>query len=261
MSAHGGPPSGLWMKIKVLNVSSLSVVLPAHNEEATVASVVEEVFAAVSDLGLDSEIIVVNDGSSDRTGEIVLDLIERVPNLRLVEHYPSRHYGGRSKAGFAAATKELIVFCPTDKQFVFREVERLLAKLPEADIVSGYRVSRQDNAVRKLNAFGWNMAVRVLFGYLCRDIDCGMKLLRRDVLQHVDLLTDGALIDVELLSGAKARGYRIAEVELTHLSRNAGRATAPDPRVIANALAELVSFKWRSRRRNCAVPAADKTGS
>jgi glycosyltransferase involved in cell wall biosynthesis len=232
-------------------VPSLSVVLPAHNEEATVAGVVEEVFAVAQELGMDNEIIVVNDGSADHTGDIVRTLAQRIPNLRLVEHFPSRHYGGALKAGFAAATKELIAFCPTDKQFVFSEIHRLLAKIAEADIVAGYRATRQDNPIRRLNAFGWNMAVRVLFGYLCRDIDCGLKLFRREILEHVNLVTDGALIDVELLVGAKARGYRIAEVEVTHLPRNAGRATGANLAVIINALRELISFRWRSCRELC----------
>ncbi|MGV8073618.1 MAG: glycosyltransferase family 2 protein [Syntrophobacteraceae bacterium] len=224
---------------------SLSVVLPARNEEATIESVIEEVLAVVQELRLEYEIILVNDGSTDRTGEIGRTLVRRVPNLRLIEHFPGRHYGGALKAGFAAATKELIAFFPADKQFVFSEIDRLLAKLTEAEIVSGYRSHRQDNLIRRFNCFGWNTAVRILFGHLCRDIDCGFKVFRREILERVKLVSDGAPIDTELLAGAKARSYRIAEVEVTHLPRIAGKATGADFKVIARAFRDLPRFKLR----------------
>ena len=103
---------------------------PAYNEEATVTAAVEEVSQVAQTLGMDFEIILVNDGSRDHTGEIArADLAPRIPNFRLVEHYPNRGYGGALKAGFAAASKELIAFTPADKQFDFSEIHRLLAKL------------------------------------------------------------------------------------------------------------------------------------
>jgi glycosyltransferase involved in cell wall biosynthesis len=227
---------------------SLSIVLPAYNEEGNVEAAVDEVSAVARQLGLDHEIILVNDGSTDRTGEIGRELALRVPHLRLVEHYPNRGYGGSLKAGFAAATKELIAFAPADKQFVFGEVTRLLERLDEADIVSGYRADRQDNFVRKFFAFGWNALVRLLFGYLCRDIDCGFKLFRREILERVTLVSDGAMIDTEFLAGAKVRGYRIAEAPVSHLSRLTGAATGANLKVIARAFRDLARFRLRLSR-------------
>jgi len=227
---------------------SLSVVLPAYNEEENVESAVEQVSAVAQQLGMDYEIILVNDGSADRTGEIARELMQRIPNFRLVEHYPNRGYGGSLKAGFAAAAKDLITFVPADKQFVFGEIDRLLEGLSEADIVSGYRVNRQDTFIRKLNGFGWNTLVRLLFGYLCRDIDCGFKLFRREVLEHVTLVSDGAMIDTEFLAGARARGFRIAEVPVTHLPRMAGEPTGANLKVIAKAFRDLVRFRQRLSR-------------
>jgi len=227
---------------------SLSVVLPAYNEEENVESAVEQVSAVAQQLRMDYEIILVNAGSADRTGEIARELMQRIPNFRLVEHYPNRGYGGSLKAGFAAAAKDLITFVPADKQFVFGEIDRLLEGLSEADIVSGYRVNRQDTFIRKLNGFGWNTLVRLLFGYLCRDIDCGFKLFRREVLEHVTLVSDGAMIDTEFLAGARARGFRIAEVPVTHLPRMAGEPTGANLKVIAKAFRDLVRFRRRLSR-------------
>jgi glycosyltransferase involved in cell wall biosynthesis len=229
-------------------MNSLSIVLPAYNEEENVASAVEEVSATAQQLGVDYEIILVNDGSTDRTGEIARELEQRIPNFRLVEHYPNRGYGGALKAGFAAATKDLIAFTPADKQFVFGEIIRLLERIDQADIVSGYRANRQDPFIRKFNALGWNTLVRVLFGYLCRDIDCGFKLFRREVLDHVNVISNGAMIDTEFLAGAKARGFRIAEAEVTHLPRVAGHPTGANVRVILKAFRDLARFRLRLSR-------------
>jgi len=226
-------------------MTSLSVVLPAYNEEENAKNAVEEVSNVMQQLGIDYEIILVNDGSADRTGEVGRELEQYIPNFRLVEHYPNRGYGGALKAGFAAATKELIAFVPADKQFVFAEIERFLEKIADADIVSGYRVDRQDNVLRKFNALGWNMLVRLLFGYLCRDIDCGFKLFRRELLQHVNIVSNGAMIDTEFLAGARARGFRIDEVPVTHLPRVAGAATGANLKVIIKAFRDLVHFRQR----------------
>ncbi len=224
---------------------SLSIVIPAFNEEPNVAAAVERVSATLQTLGLEYEIIVVNDGSRDRTGEVAKGLIGRVPHLKLVEHYPNRGYGGALKAGFANATKDLIAFIPSDNQFDFKEINLLLAKLNGAAIVTGYRADRKDPFIRKLNAFGWNSVVRLLFGYLARDIDCGFKLFRREVLNHVTLYSNGAMIDTEFLAGAKARGYKIAEVPVTHLPRVAGNPTGANFKVIVRAFRDLFRFRLR----------------
>jgi glycosyltransferase involved in cell wall biosynthesis len=229
-------------------MDSLSIVLPAYNEEENVAGAVEQVSEAAQQLDVDYEIILVNDGSTDRTGEIARELEQRIPNFRLVEHYPNRGYGGSLKAGFAAATEDLIAFIPADKQFDFDEITRFLEKIGQADIVSGYRADRQDPLIRKFNALGWNTLVRLLFGYLCRDIDCGFKLFRREVLDHVTLVSSGAMIDTEFLAGAKARGFRIAEVEVTHLPRVAGHPTGANVRVILKAFRDLARFRLRLNR-------------
>jgi glycosyltransferase involved in cell wall biosynthesis len=231
-----------------MKMSSLSIVIPAYNEEENVANTVEEVSAKAQQLRMDYEIILVNDGSTDRTGEIGRELEQRIPHYRLVEHHPNRGYGGALKAGYAAATQELIAYVPSDNQFDFGEIDRFLAKIDAADIVCGYRANRQDNLIRKFNAFGWNTLVRLLFGYLCRDIDCGFKLFHRQVLERVNLVSSGAMIDTEFLAGARARGMRIAEVPVTHRPRVAGEATGANLKVIIKAFRDLLRFRQRLSR-------------
>ncbi len=232
-------------------VSGVSIVIPAYNEEGSIAATIERVSAAVRASGIPHEILPVNDGSRDRTGEVVRRLEPRIPELRLVEHFPNRGYGGALRAGFAAARFEWIAFLPGDNQFDPSELGRLAAEADRADIVSGFRADRQDAFVRKLNAFGWNLVVRLLFGRLCRDIDCGFKLFRRSVLDRVTVTSRGAMIDTELLAGAKARGFAIADVAVTHLPRMAGHPTGANLGVIVRAFRDLARFRlrlWRELR-------------
>ncbi|HLF26979.1 MAG TPA: glycosyltransferase family 2 protein [Anaerolineae bacterium] len=227
-------------------MQSLSIVIPAYNEEANVADAVRRVSSVAQQLDADYEILVVNDGSRDRTGELIRELIPSIPNLKLVEHAPNRGYGGALKAGFAAAAKDLIAFTPADNQFDFEEIRRLLAKLtPDVVMVSGRRVDRKDSLIRKFNGFGWNTVVRLLFGYLVKDIDCGFKVFRRSVLDRIHIESNGAMIDTEMLAELRARGYKIAEAPVTHLPRLAGSPTGANLKVIVRAFRDLFRFRLR----------------
>ncbi|HJW84602.1 MAG TPA: glycosyltransferase family 2 protein [Anaerolineae bacterium] len=231
---------------------SLSVVIPAYNEAPNVAQAVRNVSHVLQEMKSEHEIIVVNDGSQDRTGDIVRELLASTPNLKLVEHFPNRGYGGALKAGFAAATRELIAFAPADNQFDFGEIRLLLDRLtPDVVLVSGRRVDRKDNLIRKFNGFGWNTAVRLLFGHLIKDIDCGFKVFRRDILGRIHVESDGAMIDTEMLAELRARGYKLAEAPVTHLPRVAGSPTGANLKVVLRAFRDLFRFRlrlWRELR-------------
>jgi len=236
--------------IGAMEKMGLSVVIPAYNEEANIASCLEKVDKVLKNLKLDSEIIVVNDGSKDKTGAIAKSFIKKIKHLRVVENNPNRGYGGSLKAGFAAATKEFIAFTPADNQFDFSEVTKLIEvqKNTGADIVSGIRVHDSDPFHRKVNRWGWNTIVRALFGFLASDIDCGFKLFKRDVLDKVTLSSDGALVDTQLFAGALARGMKVAEIPVTHLPRTAGKSTGANLKVIIKAFRDLFVFWWQLRQ-------------
>ena len=228
---------------------SLSIVIPAYNEEASVAATVEEVSSVVEMLKMDYEILLVNDGSRDHTGEIARELEQRIPNFRLIEHFPNRGYGGALKAGFAAATKDVIVFTASDKQFKFSEITLLLDKLtPDMTLVSGWRVHRQDSLIRRLNGRGWNTVVMLLFGRTIHDIDCGFKVFRREALDHLHLESNGAMIDTEMLAEMRARGFKMTEVPVTHLPRTTGSSTGANLKVIIRAFRDLFKFRLRLSR-------------
>jgi putative flippase GtrA len=230
---------------------SLSIVLPAYNEDAVIGVTLEQALNVLAAWVKDFEIIVVNDGSTDRTGSIVSAITEAEPRVRIVTHERNQGYGSALADGFAVATKELTFFMDSDGQFVIDDLARLLIFIDEYDAVIGYRLDRQDTWVRKLNAWGWNLLARNILGIQARDIDCAFKLLRTDFLHQHPLETRGAMINAELLYKLKRAGYTYREVGVRHLPRRGGRATGANLRVIARAFRELFHFtrEWRRKER------------
>ncbi|HEY6411790.1 MAG TPA: glycosyltransferase family 2 protein, partial [Ktedonobacteraceae bacterium] len=226
---------------------SLSVVLPAYNEEQVIASTVEQVTHELANLTTDFEVIVVNDGSTDRTGAVLSALQKLDQRICVLTHTRNQGYGATLADGFAAATKDLTFFMDSDGQFDIRELKRFLFLIDAYDAVIGYRVKRQDTWMRKLNAWGWKLVVKLALGMHVRDIDCAFKLLRTDFLQRHPLETRGAMINAELLYRLNAAGCTLREVGVRHLPRRSGRATGANLRVIWRAFRELFVYtrKWR----------------
>lgn len=229
----------------------VSVVIPAYNEERNLPACLKKVYSVLQDHPeLDWEIIVVNDGSADKTGTIARAASKKIPHLQVVENRPNRGYGGSLKAGFAAATREFIVMTHADNQLDFSELDKFLdaQRRTGADIVSGVRGGGGDSFYRAFLRWGWNTLVRALFGYLASDIDCGFKLFRQRILDRVSLPSDGAMIDTQLLAGARARSLKVVEVPIRHYPRTAGVATGENPRVIIQAARELAVFWWQLKQ-------------
>jgi glycosyltransferase involved in cell wall biosynthesis len=191
----------------------------------------------------DYEVIVVNDGSRDRTAEILTQLHEANPRVRMVAHERNQGYGAAVWTGFISATKDLVFLTDGDKQFDVDELSLLLPMMDGADMVIGYRHKRADPPMRLLNAWGWKLLVNGLFGYTARDIDCAFKLFRRRILDRVDVHSRGATFSAEFLIKARRLGYIIRERAVSHYPRPAGQATGAKPAVILRAFREL----WQLR--------------
>ncbi len=229
----------------------ISIVLPAYNEEAVIGATLGEVLNVMRAWGMDFEVIVVDDGSTDRTGFIVAAVMEIEPRVRMVTHEHNQGYGVALVDGFAMATKELTFFMDSDGQFDIRDLAQLMVFIDEYDAVIGYRLERQDTWMRKLNAWGWKILVREVLGVRVRDIDCAFKLLHTDFLHEYPLETRGAMINAELLYKLKRAGCTYREVGVQHLPRRGGRATGARLSVILRAFRELFSFahKWRREKQ------------
>lgn len=221
----------------------ISIVLPAHNEAENLPKLLKDVANCMKNLAWDYEVIVVNDGSTDNTKDILAQLKQTDSKIKEIYHPKNRGYGAALRSGFAAATKEWIFFTDSDRQFDIKEITKLASFSQDFDLVIGYRINRQDNWMRLLNARIYHLAIRILFGLCVKDIDCAFKLIKREVIQKINLESDGAFISSELLIKMKWIHARIKEIPVSHYPRIAGNSTGANLKVILIAMKEVVIFR------------------
>ena len=222
---------------------SLSAVLPAYNEEKVIREVIQSLAAILPTVAERHEIIVVNDGSTDRTEEILGEIGRRDPSLVVVHHRKNRGYGAALRSGFSRARHDFIFYTDSDGQFDLSELPRLLAHTPGADIVTGYRANRKDPLHRKFNSGLFRTFARWALGIRLRDIDCAFKIYRREVLDSLVLHSDGILIDTEIFYKANRKGFTVREVPVTHLPRRSGAATGNRLDVVFRVFRELPNLR------------------
>ncbi len=230
------------------NISELSVFFPAYNEETNIKKTVLNAKKVLENIGISRwEIIVVNDGSSDKTGEIAVKLRKKDKRIRVINHSSNRGYGAALKSGLYNSRYNWIAFTDSDGQFDFSEISNFLGKQKEtgADIVVGYYKKRRVKKSIILTSKIWEAFIYVLFGLKVRDIDCGFKLLSKNVVNRIDHLESerGAFISSELLLKAKNAGFKIVELPVNHYPRAGGEATGRKLNVIIQSFIDL--FKLR----------------
>jgi glycosyltransferase involved in cell wall biosynthesis len=232
-------------------IPSISVFLPSHNEEGNVERVVRSYLAELPRVADDFEVIVVDDGSRDRTGEIAERLAAEDTHVKVVRHPVNRGYGGAVISGIRAATKQYVLLCDGDGQFDPSDVERLSKYVPEYDVVAGRRVRRADPLIRRINGKAWTILVRALLGITISDIDCGFKLFKREKLEGMDLRAHGAMISTELMARLAGRNAKVKEVDVKHLPRLTGEQSGANLKVVARAFKELIALyrELRDERR------------
>ncbi|MFH1881794.1 MAG: glycosyltransferase family 2 protein [Planctomycetota bacterium] len=229
---------------------SISVFFPCYNEQDNITRVAEQALAVLEKLNADFEVIIVNDGSSDSTGQIADEIAGQKDRVKVVHHRTNLGYGAALQSGFKAATKELVFYTDGDGQFDINEMPPLLRLMEQYDIVSCYRLNRQDNLVRKINGWCWTKLVCLLFGMKIRDIDCAFKLYKREIFDNIKVVSTGALIDAEILARAVRKGYRITQQGIHHYPRTAGAQTGANLRVILRAFKELLRLRSQIRKGN-----------
>jgi glycosyltransferase involved in cell wall biosynthesis len=226
---------------------SLSAIIPAYNEEDAIAETLLCAIEVLETLVPDFEILVVDDGSKDRTGVIIESFVEADERVRVLHHSENRGYGAALISGLAAATKELIFFMDADGQFDIRDIAKFLPLIEQYDAVLGYRIDRKDGAIRKFNTWCWRVLVGMMLGIHVRDIDCAFKLYKHDFFRLHRLETHGVMVHAEILYKFFREGYSYIEVGVRHQPRRSGQATGAKPAVILQALRELFYYapKWQ----------------
>lgn len=230
-----------------MNINSLSVFFPCINEEGNVENIVNRAEEVLKKLKLKYEIIIIDDGSTDKTGQIADKLAENNANIRVIRHPKNLGYGEALKSGFYNARFDTIVYTDGDGQFDFSEVEKFLDKIEDNDLIIGFRIKRKDPPIRILFKKGWTLSLWTFFGLTLKDVDCGFKMVRREVLEKIPHLesTRGAMINAELAIKAKKAGFKIAEVGVTHYPRLTGKPTGANISVIIKSYLDLLMFWWK----------------
>jgi glycosyltransferase involved in cell wall biosynthesis len=248
-AADAAAASGAPGAQKPARVARLSYFFPAHNEEANIEALVAEALETLPTLADTFEIIAVNDGSKDRTGEIADRLAAANPDIvRVVNHNPNRGYGGALRSGFEASRYELLAFTDGDRQFQIADIGRLTARLQAADhpdVVVGYRIKRADPFIRIAYARTYKLANRIFFGLRVTDVDCACKLFRREALEGIRVESGGAFFSAELMNKVRQSGRSIAEVGVPHYARTAGSPTGAKPSVIWRAVKDFWGLRLR----------------
>lgn len=227
---------------------TLSLVIPAYNEEAGIVDAVMEAATALRRLQRPFELLVVDDGSQDATAHMVQSLVRDVSQLRLLRHRANRGYGAALRTGFMAARGDYVAFTDADRQFDLRELGGLLSLARDHDVVAGYRLDRQDARLRKFYSRGYNLLARLLLGVPVRDIDCALKVFRRDALAQLLPEASGFFVNTEMLTRAHELQMSIVEVGVRHRPRLRGcsKVSVHD---IPRTLAVLLPFWWSHRSR------------
>jgi glycosyltransferase involved in cell wall biosynthesis len=236
-------------------VASISAFFPCFNDEATIASVVETGRAALQRLAVPFELIVVDDGSTDRSGEVLRALANRCPELRVVVHPRNRGYGAALISGFAATRHDWIFYTDGDGQFDPAEVARLVERArPDVDLVQGFKTRRADGWTRTVVGNVYRAVAGRAFGLGVRDVNCDFRLIRASKLDSITLACTSGAICVELVHKLERSGARVVEVPVSHYPRPAGRSQFLRVRRVALTLVQAAGLwcelaRTRSRTR------------
>jgi glycosyltransferase involved in cell wall biosynthesis len=238
---------------------SVSLVIPMFNEEENIAHALACAVDALERHAGDYEILVVDDASTDRSAAIVAGEAAANPRIRMLRNEVNRKLGATIKRGFAAACKDLILYMDADLPFdpdaIGRAIQAL--KVTRADLIAGYRLDRTTEGFRRtVYSYLYNSLIGLLFGWPHRDINFSFKLMRREVLEAIELQSEGSLIDAELIVKAKNLGFVIQQLGLDYFPRTRGRSTLSSPAVILKIFRELAALypEMRHPRRRDRPP-------
>jgi glycosyltransferase involved in cell wall biosynthesis len=241
---------------------SVSLVIPMFNESENIDHALTCAVLALEQHAGDWEVLVVDDASTDRSAEIVLGRAAAEPRIRLLRHDVNQKLGATIRTGFAAARKDLVLYMDADLPFDPDALGRAISamRVTRADVVAGYRLDRTMEGFRRtVYSYFYNLLIGLLFGWPHRDINFSFKLLRREVLEAIELRSQGSLIDAELIVKAKNLGFVIQQLGLDYFPRTRGRSTLSSPTVILKIFRELISLypeMRHPRRRERPAPVA-----
>jgi glycosyltransferase involved in cell wall biosynthesis len=232
-----------------MNVPSLSVFFPAYNEQDNIVKLTKTIVNVLEGIGDEYEVIIVNDGSSDNTGEVGEELARRYPRVRVIHHEENRGYGAALKTGFTSAKNDYIFYTDGDGQFDVRELKKFVALIGLSDLVVGFRIRKRYTLYRNITSFTYNLVLQLLFYLQYRDVDCAFKLVPKSLIERIDIESLRFFVDAELLIKAQRLGYSVTEMGVNHYHRDAGLTTVK-PSTIISTIKEMGWFYVRMRAKD-----------
>ena len=230
-------------------LSSLTLVLPVHDEAENLTWLLPHAAGVLPQLASRFDLVIVDDGSTDGSGRLAQTLAGELGlALQVVRHEQKSGYGITVGDGLRAARGDFVAFTDADGQFEIADLALLIPLLARADLAAGWREKRRDARAREVVSWVFNTLVAVLYRLPYRDVDCALKLMRREVLESLTLEARSALINAELYYKARYAGWRIAQVAVPHHPRVAGRRSGARPRAVDRAIKELLLFRLRIGR-------------
>jgi glycosyltransferase involved in cell wall biosynthesis len=230
----------------ITKLPSLSVFFPAYNDALSLPSLIEKTFKVLSETVEVFEVVVVNDGSFDNTGEVLRQLQSRFGmRLRVIEHLENRGYGRALRTGFESAQYDWVFYTDGDGQYDVQELSLLIRKVrDDVGLANGFKLKRHDPWHRVCIGWLYNRFARVLFGIRIRDIDCDFRLVRRDIVQQLNLRSNSGAVCVELVRGIELAGCEIVEVGVHHYPRLHGRSQFFRVRSLLTTFRQLLDLYW-----------------
>lgn len=229
---------------------TLSVFFPAYYDEKNIDKVVHKAVSILEELKLkDYEVIIIEDGSPDRTGEVADELARQYEKVRVIHHEKNMGYGATLKDGFLNAKLDYVFYSDGDNQFDLENIKKFVALIPYTDIVVGYRKKKQYSLYRKFTSLSYNYLLKLIFDINYWDIDCAFKLFKTDLFKKIEIKSVDAFIDAEIMIKAKLLGYRTTEVGVEHLPRVDGISTGARPSVILRTIREIFEYRKEYKRQ------------
>ena len=229
---------------------TLSVFFPAYYDEKNIDKVVNKAVSILEELKLKNyEVIIIEDGSPDRTGEVADELARQYEKVRVIHHEKNMGYGATLKDGFLSAKLDYVFYSDGDNQFDLEDIKKFVALIPYTDIVVGYRKKKQYSLYRKFTSLSYNYLLKLIFDINYWDIDCAFKLFKTDLFKKIEIKSVDAFIDAEIMIKAKLLGYRTTEVGVEHLPRVDGISTGARPSVILRTIREIFEYRKEYKRQ------------
>lgn len=227
-----------------MKLSSVSFFCPAYNDAGNLPELIPTVSEFLSKYAEKYEIVIIEDGSPDKTGEVADDLATKYPNVRVIHHIKNLGYGRTLKHGFLDAKYDYVMYTDGDNQYNVKEFGDYLSLLGDSDILHGYVTEKAVSTARKIQSSIFNFIVKVIFFTNVKDVNCSMKIYKKEVLNSIKIESNSAFIDAEMILKAKRKGFNVAYFPVTHYERATGLASGSKPNIVIGTIIDMIKFRF-----------------